>query len=31
MIDEFTLLKCIGKGAFGEVYISSKQGSQQLF
>ena len=31
MIDEFTLLKCIGKGAFGEVYISSKQGSQKLF
>ena len=31
MIDEYTLLKCIGKGAFGEVFISSKQGSQKLF
>ena len=31
MVDEFTLIKCIGKGAFGEVYLSSKQGSTQLF
>ena len=31
MVDEFTLLKCIGKGAFGEVYLSSKQGSSSLF
>ena len=31
MIDEFTLIKCIGKGAFGEVFISSKQGTSKLF
>ena len=31
MIDDFTLIKCIGKGAFGEVFISSKQGTSQLF
>ena len=31
MIDEFTLTKCIGKGAFGEVFLSSKQGSSALF
>ena len=31
MIDDFTLLKSIGKGAFGEVYLASKQGSTQYF
>ena len=31
MIDEYTLLKCIGKGAFGEVYLTSKKGSNKLF
>ena len=31
MIDEFTLIKSIGKGAFGEVYLTTKQGSPQLF
>ena len=31
MIDEFSLIKCIGKGEFGEVYLSSKQGTNQLF
>ena len=31
MIDEFSLIKSIGKGEFGEVYLSSKKGSNQLF
>ena len=31
MIDDYTLIKCVGKGAFGEVYISSKKGSSKLF
>ena len=31
MIDEYNLIKCIGRGAFGEVYLTSKKGSNQLF
>ena len=31
ILDDYTLLKCIGKGAFGEVYLTSKKGSNQLF
>ena len=31
MIDEYALLKCIGKGAFGEVYLTSRQNSTKLF
>ena len=31
MIDEYTLMEVIGKGAFGEVYLTSKEGSNQLF
>ena len=31
MIDDFTLIKCIGKGAFGEVFLTSKRGTTQLF
>ena len=31
LIDDFTLIKPIGKGAFGEVYITSKQGSKEKF
>ena len=30
-IDDYTLIKPLGKGAFGEVYLSSKQGSKQKF
>ena len=31
MIDEYSLIKCIGKGAFGEVFLTSKRGTTQLF
>ena len=31
MIDEYTLIQPIGKGAFGEVYLTSKEGTNQLF
>ena len=31
MIDDYTLIKCIGKGAFGEVYLTSKKGTNKLF
>ena len=31
IIDEFSLIKCIGRGEFGEVYLSSKKGTTQLF
>ena len=27
LVDDLTLKKCLGKGAFGEVYLTSKQGS----
>jgi serine/threonine protein kinase len=30
-IDEYTLIQPIGKGAFGEVYLTSKEGTNQLF
>ena len=30
-LDEYTLLKTIGKGAFGEVYLTSKEGTNHLF
>ena len=30
-IDDLTLLKCLGKGSFGEVYLTSKEGSNELF
>ena len=31
LVDDLTLIKALGKGAFGEVYLTSKQGSQQKF
>ena len=31
MIDEYSLIKSIGKGAFGEVFLTSKEGTDQLF
>ena len=31
MIDEYKLIKAIGQGAFGEVYLTTKQGTKQLF
>ena len=31
LVGDLTLLKCLGKGAFGEVYLTSKQGSSQKF
>ena len=31
LVDDLTLLKCVGKGAFGEVYLTSKQGTKQKF
>ena len=31
LIEDLTLLKCIGKGAFGEVYLTSKNGTKEKF
>ena len=31
IIDDFTLIKSIGKGAFGEVFLTSKKGTNKLF
>lgn len=30
-VGEFTLKKCIGKGAFGEVFLATKEGSKELY
>ena len=30
-IDDITLMKCLGKGSFGEVYLSTKEGKNELF
>ena len=31
IVDNLTLDKCLGKGAFGEVYLTSKKGTNQKF
>ena len=31
VIDEYTLMKCIGKDSLGEVYLERKQNSTNLF
>ena len=31
LIDGYSLIKCIGRGAFGEVYLTSKNETNQLF
>ena len=30
-IDDLTLLKCLDKGSFGEVFLSTKAGKRELF
>ena len=30
-IEDITLLKCLGKGSFGEVYLSTKRGRREYF
>ena len=30
-IDDLTLIKLIGKGSFGEVYLSTKKGRKEYF
>ena len=31
MIDDITLFQCLGKGSYGEVYLSKKEGKNELF
>ena len=31
LVDDLTLIKELGKGAFGKVFLTSKQGSMQKF
>ena len=30
-VDDLTLTKSLGKGAFGEVFLTQKKGSKELF
>ena len=30
-LDDYELEKCLGKGAFGEVYLTSKKGTSKKF
>ena len=30
-VDDITLIKCLGKGSFGEVYLSTKKGRKEYF
>ena len=30
-IEDITLIKCLGKGSFGEVFLSTKRGKRELF
>ena len=30
-IEDLTLQKCLGKGSFGEVYLSTKRGRKEIF
>ena len=31
IVDDLTLLQCLGKGSYGEVFLTSKQGKSELF
>ena len=31
LVDDFTLIKELGKGAFGGIYLASKKGTQEKF
>ena len=31
IVEDLTLMKCLGKGSFGEVFLTSKRGTTQIF